>query len=394
MPHAEIVGSGFGGLVAAIGLAERGWSVRISERRPALREAGYGIAIQQNMIRIFQALGIERQVIAGGMAIDRRDSLDGHGRLLLSLRNGLGRYRISRHHIIGCLAERARAAGVETAFEASVVAVDPAGALTFADGTRRTADLVVVASGISSALPGELGLLDRVVPQREGGLRLTIPRTAEDRARDARGGAVLVEAWADRRRVLFCPNSEDEIYVIFTCDFDDTQGARLPIDRDAWLHSFPGLAGIIDRTLAGADWNDGRWARFETLRLRRWSAGKVAVLGDAAHAMPPYLGQGAGHAMMNALGLAVALDAGSGVMPDVAAALQAWEARERTLTEHTQRWTRIYGGILHVPNGLKPAAIRAERTVPWIARQYARTANHVPTGCAPEPGDAAGDATR
>ena len=67
----------------------------------------------------------------------------------------------------------------------------------------------------------------------------------------------------------------------------------------------------LRRTLDEADWENARWARFETLRLHRWSSGRVAVLGDAAHAMPPYLGQGAGHAKMNARGLADAVGAAS-----------------------------------------------------------------------------------
>ena len=75
--HAEIVGAGFGGLVAAIALAERGWTVRVNERRAELRGEGYGIAIHNNMARIFQAFGILDRVLAGGMRIDRRDSVTG-----------------------------------------------------------------------------------------------------------------------------------------------------------------------------------------------------------------------------------------------------------------------------------------------------------------------------
>ena len=77
--HAEIVGGGFGGLVAATALAERGWSVRVHERRAAIDAEGYGIAVQPNMMLIFKALGIAAEVIAGGARIDRRDSLDGGG---------------------------------------------------------------------------------------------------------------------------------------------------------------------------------------------------------------------------------------------------------------------------------------------------------------------------
>jgi 2-polyprenyl-6-methoxyphenol hydroxylase-like FAD-dependent oxidoreductase len=114
------------------------------------------------------------------------------------------------------------------------------------------------------------------------------------------------------------------------------------------------------------------------LRLFRLSMGCVALLGDAAHAMPPYLAQGAGHAMMNALGLAVALQDA----PDLTSALKQWETRERPLTEHTQRWTRIYGTTMFLPRPLKKAWILIEKHIPWVRAQYVRAANQVPTGCA------------
>lgn len=83
----------------------------------------------------------------------------------------------------------------------------------------------------------------------------------------------------------------------------------------------------------------GRHDRFEYIRLRRWSAGHVAVLGDAAHVLPLNIGQGAGCAMMNALSLAVHLNRHDGI----AAGLSAWERSERPLTEHTQRVSVLLG---------------------------------------------------
>jgi len=110
--HAEIVGAGFGGLVAAIALAERGWTVRVHERRESLRGEGYGIAIHNNMARIFQAFGILDRVLAGGMRIDRRDSVDRHGRVVMTRKTVRSPYRIDRQHIIALLAQRAVAVTV------------------------------------------------------------------------------------------------------------------------------------------------------------------------------------------------------------------------------------------------------------------------------------------
>ena len=78
-----------------------------------------------------------------------------------------------------------------------------------------------------------------------------------------------------------------------------------------------------------------------------------------------------------ALGLAEALREAD----TIEAAFARWERRERPLTEHTQLWTRIYGSTMFLPAPLKKISILVEK-LPWVAAQYVRAANHVPTGCA------------
>ena len=376
--HAEIVGGGFGGLVAATALAERGWSVRVHERRNAIDAEGYGIAVQPNMNLIFRTLGIAEEVIAGGARIDRRDSLDGDGNVVLTRKTERSPYRIDRRHIVGLIARCAAEAGAEIALGSRIVEVSPDGTVTTDDGTRKEADLVVLADGAGSALRAPLDLLRHQIWQRDGGVRVTIPRTPDEIAGDAVSGTVMIEAWSDNRRVLYCPVNDAEFYVLLGSLVDDEAGKATPIDPDVWSHSFPALRPFLARVAADADWEEARWAQFQTVRLKRWWKGRVAVLGDAAHAMPPYLAQGAGHAMMNALGLAVALDE----EPDLHSAFRGWERRERPLTEHTQRWTRIYGNTIFLPRPLKRLSIAAERAIPWIGRQYLHAAHVVPTGCA------------
>ncbi|MBM3558445.1 MAG: FAD-dependent monooxygenase [Alphaproteobacteria bacterium] len=374
--HAEVAGAGFGGLVAAVALAGRGWSVRLHERQPALRAEGFGIAIMPNVARLFRALGLHARIVLGGIRIDHWEHQNGNGRRLVPVVDLHDSFRISRHHIIATLAACAHRLGVEIVTASSVVAVDPEGAVVLEGGRRWPADLVVVADGINSAMPEMLGLRRRRLPQGEGGVRMTIPRLPEDVARDIERGTRLTEAWAAGRRLLWCPNTEDTLYAILTCPTSDVSGRATPLDTAAWTATFPALAPLLARIRDHTDWSHCRWAEFETVILPRWSAGRVAILGDAAHAMTPYLGQGAGTAMMNALSLAVHLDR----YLDTERALAAWEATERPHTEHTQRWSRHYGWTLAMPDPLKPLWLRAKR-LPPLARRFGATARRVPTGC-------------
>ena len=255
--HAEIVGAGFGGLVAAIGLAERGWTVCVHERRSSLRGEGYGIAIHRNMAHIFASFGMLEPVLAGGMRIDRRDSIDTRGKVVLSRPTERSPYRIDREHIVALLAERARRAGAEIRFNSLVRGAAPEGSITLENGRQLPADLVVVADGINSAIRDSLGLLRQRIWGRDGGVRVTIPRLPEEIAADDAGGTVMVEAWADRRRVLYCPVTRGELYVLLTCTARDEAARTMPIDPAAWAASFPTLRGLFERIRRDCRRQDG-----------------------------------------------------------------------------------------------------------------------------------------
>ena len=130
----------------------------------------------------------------------------------------------------------------------------------------------------------------------------------------------------------------------------DAAAKAVPVRKDEWKPAFPHLETLIDRSWAGA------LRPLELIKLKRWSAGRVAIIGDAAHALPPNIGQGGGCAMMNALSLGVYLDREN----NIPSALASWEQSERPITEHTQRISYFLGLPTTWPPALRGAALGSQ----------------------------------
>jgi 2-polyprenyl-6-methoxyphenol hydroxylase-like FAD-dependent oxidoreductase len=369
--HAEIAGAGFAGLTAACALAQRGWSVRVHERADQLRTTGAGIYIYENGLRVLEAVGAYEGAVAGANPAHRREVRDEADRVI-SVHQwdaNARAFSIVRQRVINALGAAAVHAGAKIVTGSQVAGASPDGELVLADGRRLKADLVIGADGSNSRVRDSLGLLAqrRLLP--DGAIRLLIEKTAAERASEE--GSKTVEYWSGSRRLLYTPCSDADVYIALTMLDSDLAARRVPLDRAEWTRSFPRLGGLIARL-----GDEARYDRFEVIRLKRWSAGKVALIGDAAHALPPNLGQGGGFAMMNALSLAVYLDRSA----DVADALARWERDERPRTEHIQRLSVLYG----MPTKWPPLA----RTLffalagKWLVRQRRRVAAGRPTGTA------------
>jgi 2-polyprenyl-6-methoxyphenol hydroxylase-like FAD-dependent oxidoreductase len=369
--HAEIAGAGFAGLTAACALAQRGWSVRVHERGEKLRTTGAGIYIYENGLRVLEAVGAYEAAVAGANPAHRREVRDERNRLISVHRwdASARAFSIVRQRVINALAAAASGAGVEIVTGSAVAGVSDKGELLLADGQRLAADLVIGADGSNSRVRDSLGLLAqrRLLP--DGAIRLLIEKTDDERASEE--GNKTVEYWSGSRRLLYTPCSDTDVYIALTMLDSDLSARRVPLDRAEWTRSFPRLGSLIARLD-----DDARYDRFEVIKLKRWSADKVALIGDAAHALPPNLGQGGGFAMMNALSLAVYLDRHA----DVADALARWERDERPRTERIQRLSVFYG----LPTTWPPPA----RTLffalagKWLVRQRRRVAASRPTGTA------------
>jgi 2-polyprenyl-6-methoxyphenol hydroxylase-like FAD-dependent oxidoreductase len=366
---AEIAGAGLSGLTAATLLARRGWRVTIHERSDALREIGAGIFVWENGVKALEEAGCADAALGRGDRIMSWQVYDEWNRPLQHgwmNPEGVRLYTVLRTDLHRALADAARAAGVTIVCSSPVAGATPEGGLLLESGERIQADLVVGADGVGSRVRDSLGLLGKVTDLADGCGRHLIQRRPEDPVNRT------LEHWFGSRRVGVVPVSPEDVYIYLCCTAADEAGRRKPVDVDSWADSFPSLKTYFERIP-----NVGRWASFSDVTVERWSSGRVCLLGDSAHAMSPNLGQGACVAMANAQALAYALE----VYPSVAEALTAWETGERPVTDHTQRYSRIYGrvGTKWPPRFLRvrSAAVRLAARSQRLQHHVNRAATHV-----------------
>jgi 2-polyprenyl-6-methoxyphenol hydroxylase-like FAD-dependent oxidoreductase len=356
---AEIAGGGIAGFVAALALAQKGWRVRIHERDSRLGMTGGAIYIWENGLRVLAALGVLAPVIADGIRVVRHDRRDSRRKKIsgYSLDDDCRLYGILRENLLATLYEAFVETGGEVVFNSRAVAADPCGDLFLADGRLIRADLIVAADGIDSAIRDGLGLVSRRFSADQFVYRAVIPAGAGEL--EAEG--TYREYWSGSRRLLCAPCAARSSYV--QCEAiggDHGSAVAVAIDRDVWRRSFPHLAEVVDRIPA-----DVRRDRFEIVRLKSWSKGKVAILGSAAGSQPPVLGHQVGCTMTSAFSLAGAIDRVGGVIDGLA----GWELRERAHNEWDQCVAFWYWQLAFLPAWARIAAFRVFDASKWARRR-------------------------
>jgi 2-polyprenyl-6-methoxyphenol hydroxylase-like FAD-dependent oxidoreductase len=323
--RAVVVGGGIGGLAAAIALRQAGLDVVVLEQATRLEQVGAGLVVAQNALRALAAIGLADEVARrgelGGRLVVRR--ADGRALLDLNIRShGEEVLGIHRAELQDALLEALPGEAVRLATRCvGVDAHDSRVAARLADGGVEEGDLVVGADGIRSVVRAELRVEGPPRYAGYAGWRMVVP---------AVGGVEPVtfsESWGRGLRVGIVPIGRGQVYWFVSESAAEGASHAGPGSKerflellDSWHDPIPALVEATpEQAMTVTDVHDRKPSR-------QWGRGRVTLLGDAAHAMTPNLGQGACQALEDAVVLGRALEE----TRDVEAALRRYEERRRS----------------------------------------------------------------
>jgi 2-polyprenyl-6-methoxyphenol hydroxylase-like FAD-dependent oxidoreductase len=349
-----IVGGGIAGLTLAAALHAQGFAVDLIERNPTWQTLGAGMAIQPNAMRALRALELDGAVADRGMALHHWSFCDRQGELLcgIDLQDfwsgvgpfiGIERPRLQQALLIGV-------AAVPCRLGMSVIALlqDHDGvSICFSDGSSGRYDLVVGADGISSGIrelafgtnpPVGAGHIAwrSVVPMR--------PAKLSD----------LRFFFGDRCFFGLCPVGGGHTYgfghVAEPHFHDDVRGRLARLRR-----RFDGFAESVQEFLAALECDEQvHCSTVEWVDQEEWHRDRVVLIGDAAHASSPMMGQGGGMAVEDAYVLAECLR-----LPDtVEAALDRYVTRRKPRVRWVQQESLAVSQIIGLPSETRNAALR------------------------------------
>jgi 2-polyprenyl-6-methoxyphenol hydroxylase-like FAD-dependent oxidoreductase len=304
-----VVGGGITGSVLALALAQREVRVDLAEISPQWHGVGHGITVQGNLLAALGKVGVLDEVLSRGVPFNQLRMRQADGTLIAevptphtggeALPATMGALRSDLQSV---LCDHVYAAGVNVRLGLSVraIAQDSQRAyVEFTDGSSGRYDLVVGADGIRSTVRAMLGIT--TTPQPSG---MSIWRAVADRPAEMDCAEVYYNG--PRYKAGYSPISVGQCYAYLLdvdgalADFGGQPPWQLMYERSA---GYGGTWGTIRESI-GTDSNVSH-TRIEWLLVDRpWHRGRAIVIGDAAHACPPLIAQGAAMCAEDAVVLA------------------------------------------------------------------------------------------
>jgi 2-polyprenyl-6-methoxyphenol hydroxylase-like FAD-dependent oxidoreductase len=304
----NIIGGGIGGLTTAIALQQKGFSVKIYEAAPVIREVGAGLWVAANAINIFERLGIADEIKKAGNQLESSMLADHNGKPMSKVdfkkiinSYGNGTTTIHRAKLQSILMSHVEKGSIEIGKKLKKIEnTEGVVKVCFEDGTTSESDILIGADGIHSQVREHLF---GNIPLRYSN-QTCWRGIAKMRLDDTKNGA---ELWGTKGglRSSYAQINDEEVYWYITKK--EKEGTKIPTlkVKKYLLDLVSEFQSDIQKVIQNTDnqaiiQND----LSDLTPLKRWHKGNIVLMGDAAHATTPNLGQGACQAIEDAYVLA------------------------------------------------------------------------------------------
>lgn len=365
--HVLIAGGGIGGLTTALAFLKFGHRVTVAEQANRLEEVGAGLQISPNGMRVFEALGVNARIEANAFRPRAQELRLGKGGLrILSIRlrdasraRWGGEYiHVLRADLIEALSEALeerqpgalqlgqRVTGYSNRGTGIVAHLE--------DGSETTADLLVGADGIHSALREQM--IGPDAPRYTGNVAWRAVVPVLELGEHAPPETACVWAGGRRHAVTYRlrRGSLANLVGVVECKEKHIESWTATGAREQALKDFKGWSPVVREILKKAPVLN-RWALYDREPLERWSDGRAVLLGDACHPMLPFLAQGAVMAIEDAYVLARLVSS----REDTPEALAQYEALRKPRTARVQQGARRNAHIFHRGDPFSQLAVYA-----------------------------------
>jgi salicylate hydroxylase len=352
-----VIGAGLGGLAVTLALQRAGIPVAAYEQAPELSEIGAGIMLTPNASRVLQYLGVFDDVVSRALLpVHRRIRHWRTGEVLTDMilderfqqRYGAQFLTIHRSDL-----QRALADGVHRQDPAAIqlnhrlVDVEQRDGLVaakFANGATVTGNALIACDGVRSIVRAKL--LHPPPPRFTGNIAWRGLVPIERLGPEARTPDTVNFVGPQRHVVIYAVRQGAFVNYVAIAERAtwEEEGWNVPATVDEALRAFAGWhAEVCD--LIAATPPDGcfKWGLFDHEPLSRWTSGRVALLGDAAHAMLPFVAQGAAMSLEDAIVLARALRE----VESVEEALGIYDQARRSRAGWAQQRARFMAELFH-----------------------------------------------
>ncbi len=343
-----IVGGGIAGLSAALALQNIGINATVFDAAPKFAPVGAGLALAANAMKGFQRLGIADQVIAEGNCLDGFHILDANGRLInrtdsraMSEKYGLDNFVIHRANLHAVLLKQLPAASLLVNKKAIRSSSYGHGVtLHFQDNTTADFDHILVADGLHSAVRQQL--LPAAKPRYAG---YTCWRGVIDNPGFT--AQYASETWGKAGRVGWTPLAHEKIYWFACINAPENDPAMRDMTAQGLQKHFRNYHAPIPELFAHTKPEELLWHDIHDVApISRFAFQDILLLGDAAHATTPNMGQGACQAIEDAVVLADELRKDF----NFNAAAQRFEKRRIPRTRWITKQSRFLGEVAQSTN--------------------------------------------